>query len=98
MTKLPSSADPQPGVPGSCTLRCGACVAVRALAVVAGDEHVDGRHDEEGEEGADEHPADQDQTDGIRGGGAGDQSERKMTLPVAGDSGALTIRINAIVS
>src|SRR5512140_990151 len=67
------------------SLRCGTCVAFTIPAVVAGDEHVDGRYDEEGEEGADEHPADQDQTDGVPGGGAsaGDQGEREM----AGDRG-----------
>ncbi len=61
------------------------CFLLGRTAVVAGDQHVDGRDDEQGEECADEHAAHQDQTDGVSGGGAGagDQGQGK----VAGDGG-----------
>lgn len=45
------------------------------------EEHINRRHHEEGEEGADEHDAHQHETDGVTGGGAGlgDEGQGKVT-------------------
>src|SRR4051794_29834167 len=54
---------------------------IGVVLVVAGDEHIDRRHDEEREAGADDHAGDEDDADGISGGGAGaaGDDEREVT-------------------
>ena len=51
-----------------------------ALAVVAGDEHVDRGHHEEGEAGADDHAGDEHDADGVAraGAGAAGEDEREV--------------------
>ena len=56
------------------------CFLSAILGAVAGDEHVDGGNDKEGEEGADGHASHEHQTDGVPGfcAGAGYQGEGKV--------------------
>src|SRR5512135_2033608 len=78
-TASPSVRAPRSSTSGCCTCR----FALAVPAVVAGDEHVDGGDDEEGEERADEQTSNQNQAYGVTSGcaGAGDEGQRK----VAGD-------------